>query len=97
MAKSLLKTKADVETWRELPGLLSYVECDDSGRVSFKRGAENEELPMMTNSFLQLGRMLGKSLGIDDCEEVLITMDDRRAFFAKTNDKHVGLEYHRQS
>ncbi|MGF1452411.1 MAG: hypothetical protein ACFB21_10105 [Opitutales bacterium] len=92
MGKSLLKTKAGVQSWRELPGLLHYVECDHLGRVHHKQGAEHDELPTITNSFLQLGQMLGKSLGLSDCDEVLIEQPDRQAFFASMEDRNVGLE-----
>lgn len=92
MAKSLLKIKPGLQSWREAPGLLNYVECDHQGRVHHKQGGEHEELPTITNSFMQLGQMLGKSLGLADCDEVLIEQSDRQAFFAFAEERHVGME-----
>lgn len=95
MPKSLLKAKPGPESWRELPGLSHYVECDDQGRVLYKQGAEHEELPMITNSFIQLGDMLGKSMGLGEVDEVLVNMEDQRAFFSTHEDRHIGLQYDR--
>lgn len=92
MAKSLLKSKPGTAEWRNHPGLISYIECNDSGKVSFRNGIENEELPMITNSFLQLGGMLGKSIGLKEIDEVLVGMEDRTAFFATIEGRHVGME-----
>ena len=97
MAKSLLKLKAGAQSCRDLPGIVSYVECDHLGRVHHKQGAEHDELPTITNSFIQLGQMLGKSLGLADCDEVLIEQPDRQAFFAFSGDRHVGLELERDA
>lgn len=96
MPKSLLKVKPELSEWRDLPGLLSYIECNDLAKVHFKNGQEHEELPMITNSFLQLGASLGNSIGLSEFAEVLIEMEDKRAFFAIHQGRHVGLEQSRQ-
>ncbi len=92
MSKSLFKGKTGVPGWKSHPGLLHYVECDNLGRVLARAGGEHDELPTITNSFLQLGQMLGKSLGLEDCDEVMIVQPDREAFFTVNNGRHIGLE-----
>jgi hypothetical protein len=90
---SSLLTRSSVSQWKDISGLISGVECDASGTVLKAEGAAHSELPTITNSFMQLGNMLGKAVGAAACEEVLIEADDKSALFVLHNGKHIGLEF----
>ncbi len=92
MSKSLLKGKAGLEQLRTLEGLISLSESNEKGKVLNHVGEPHEELPTVTSSFMELGQMLGQSLGLAHCDEVLVNMPDRQAFFTILNGRIVGLE-----
>lgn len=84
---------ADIESLKETEGLLSYIECSDSGEVIEAEGKENLELPVITTSFIQLGEMLGQHLGNESLVEVSIKDVSLNARFLRNGEKLIGVEY----
>ncbi|MDP0500486.1 MAG: hypothetical protein Q7P63_10335 [Verrucomicrobiota bacterium JB022] len=81
------------EEWRNAPGMISYVECDAQGEILAGDGQENDELPMITNSFIEIGQAIGQSLGLKGLVDVMVAGPDHRALFVPGNKKNIGVEY----
>jgi len=81
------------DEWRNAPGMISYVECDAQGEILDGDGEENPELPMITNSFIEIGQAIGESLGLAGMVDVMVAGPDLRALFIPTAKKNIGVEY----
>lgn len=84
---------SDSESLKKTEGLLSYVECTDSGDLLDALGKENLELSTITASLVQLGEMVGKHLGNERLLDVYVRDVRLNARFKRDADRLIGLEY----
>ncbi|MEO0794141.1 MAG: hypothetical protein AAFX93_03210 [Verrucomicrobiota bacterium] len=93
MGKSSLEEDTSLRRLKSRPGLRSMVEIRQGGVVAAKRGEPNEDLVEATPNFLRVGKMLGRSLGLQDLKEVRVIGDERSVTFIESDDRRVGAIY----
>jgi len=76
---------------RTLAGLKSMVEIREDGVVAARRGAPNEDLVDATPNFIRIGKMLGRSLEMDDLIELRVVGEGEGVTFAQSGDRRVGI------
>lgn len=91
MGKLSVKTEMTLRQLRSLPGLRSMVEIREDGAIAVQRGAPDEDLADATPNFIRIGKMLGRSLQLDDLVELRVVSETEAATFASSGDRRVGV------
>ncbi|MDX2111396.1 MAG: hypothetical protein SFY80_14285 [Verrucomicrobiota bacterium] len=78
------------ENPRKAPGVISFVACNQQGRILYLKGTENSQFGALTTNLIQYGTKLGETLGITGFESMVIGQDGVDAVFIKGADQYSG-------
>lgn len=81
------------ENPRKLPGVLSFVACNQQGRILYLKGADNSNLASLTSNLVNFGVKLGESVSLSGFESMVVSLDKNEAIIIKGKDQNSGLIY----
>lgn len=81
------------ENPRKLPGVTSFVACNQQGRILYLKGADNSNLASLTSNLINFGVKLGEAVSISGFESMVISTGKNEAIFIRGKDQNSGLIY----
>lgn len=81
------------ENPRKMPGVVSFVSCNQQGRILYLKGTDKTNLVKLTNEIIGRGVKIGEAASFVGFEGMTVAIENAEAIFIQGKDQNSGLIY----